>query len=191
MTTTAYSNEAWRDIQGYEGYYQISSFGRVRSLDRYLRAVHNSVQIKRGQIIKQTLMPNGYLMVGLNKNMKRIAKYVHRLVAEAFIDNPGRYKEVNHKDEDKTNNTAGNLEWCDHKYNINYGSARKKISKAQLDGGYGRIPIVQLKDGVEIARFASATEAQKTTGIDSSAIRKVCLGRPKFKTAGGYEWKQL
>ena len=119
MTATVYSNESWADIRGYEGYYQISNYGRVRSLDRYLHALHDSIQIKRGQIIKPKIMPNGYLTVCLNKNRKRTPRYIHRLVADAFIDNPNSYKEINHKDEDKTNNSVESLEWCSHKYNIN------------------------------------------------------------------------
>lgn len=189
MTTIVYFDETWLDIRGYEGCYQVSNYGKVRSLDRYVRAVHDSVQIRRGQIIKPTLMPNGYLSVGLNKDMKRTIKYIHRLVAEAFIDNPNCYKEVNHKDEDKTNNSVENLEWCSHKYNINYGSAKSKIRKAHLDGKFGAIPVVQILNGEIVAIYDSASDAERATGISSSSIRKVCLGRPKFKTAGGYEWK--
>lgn len=189
MTQTVFSNERWADIPGYEGCYQVSDYGRVRSCDRYVRAVHDSKQIRRGQIIKPWDMPNGYLVVGLNKEMRRSVKYIHRLVASAFIPNPDFLPQINHKDEDKTNNRVDNLEWCTHGYNINYGSARAKISKAHFDGKYGTIPVAQILNGEIVATFDSASDAERATGISSSSIRKVCLGRPKFKTAGGYEWK--
>ena len=187
---TAYSNEEWRDIQGFKGLYQISNLGRVRSCDRYLKASYGSRQFKRGQIIKETMMHNGYLIVDLHRNGSSVRRFVHRLVAEAFINNPKCLPEINHIDEDKTNNRADNLEWCTHLYNLNYGHVKDKISKAHIDGNYGSIPIVQLdKDGNIIAHFRNASDAEKVTGISASSIRKVCLQRPRFKSAGGYIWR--
>ena len=188
MTQTVFS-EKWVDIPCYEGYYQVSSFGRVRTLDRYLPATNGGKQLRKGCVIQPSTMPNGYLMVSLHKGGKSVSKYVHRLVASAFVPNPLDLKEVNHKDEDKTNNRLDNLEWCTHRYNINYGTAAKRISIAHLKGGYGKVPIIQLKDGVEVAKYDSAADAERATGICASSIRKVCLQRPKFHTAGGYGWR--
>jgi len=188
---TAYSNEKWVDISGFEGFYQVSNLGRVRSCDRYLRAAHGGKQIKKGQLIVPAIRPNGYLAVGLNRNGIHKSAYVHRLVAFAFIANPNGYNEINHKDEDKSNNRADNLEWCSHYYNINYGTTRARISKSHLEGGYGAIPVVQKLNGQVVAVYKSATDASKVTGICSSAIRKCCLGRPRFNTAGGYTWENL
>ena len=115
--------EEWRDIRGYEGLYQVSNLGRVKSLkDRY------------GNYREKILTPGnnrGYLQVNLYKDGKRKTYRVHKLVAEVFIDNSNDYKEINHKDEDKTNNRVENLEWCDRKYNANYGTINKRISEKQ------------------------------------------------------------
>lgn len=182
-------SEIWKDIPEFGGAYQVSSYGRVRSIDRFVKASYGSEQFRQGKDITPHLTPNGYLAVSIRYNRKTYNFYLHRLVARAFVDNPHSYNEVNHIDEDKTNNHFNNLEWCSHLYNIRYGSTRAKISRARLAKGYGKIPIIQIKDGVEIARYDSATDASHITGIDASAIRKCCLGKPKFKTAGGYQWK--
>lgn len=111
-------NEIWKPILGYENLYNISNLGNVFS-----------IQSKRN--IKPTKNSKGYLIVGLCKNKKRKSCLVHRLVAEAFIDNPNKFPEINHKDENPLNNTITNLEWCTHKYNMNYNNLgkRAKIQK--------------------------------------------------------------
>ena len=114
--------EEWRGIKGYEGRYQISSFGRVKSLkDRYGNY--------REKILKPSKNSQGYLYVILHKNSKVKSFRVHRLVALHFIENPNNYKEVNHKDENKENNKVDNLEWCAHYYNMNYGTRNKRLSE--------------------------------------------------------------
>lgn len=116
--------EIWKDIIGFEGVYEISSYGRVRS-------------VKSGRILSTSKCGGcrGYLSVCLSKNGKRYGKLVHRLVAEAFIPVVEGLSEVNHKDEDKTNNRVENLEWCDHKYNMNYGSRMNKTRETRLKNG--------------------------------------------------------
>lgn len=183
--------EEWKDIKGYENSYQVSSYGRVRTKDRYLKASHGSQQFRKGQIIKGAIMPNGYLCVGLWKDNKSHSRYIHRLVAEHFLPNIAKLPEVNHKDEDKTNNASINLEWCDHKYNLNYGTVKDKIGRANRNGKFWSRAVAQYKDEVLIAIYPSASEAERQTGICSSSIRKVCLGRPKFRTAGGFKWKEV
>lgn len=102
----------WKDIKGYEGMYQVSDEGKIRSLDRKVKdATQNRYQNLKGKILKESDNGKGYKLVFLSKNRKRKNKYVHRLVAEAFIPNPDNLKEVNHKDLDKSNNCVRNLEW--------------------------------------------------------------------------------
>lgn len=115
--------EEWRDIKGYEGYYQVSNLGRIRSLDRIILKINGHTERRKGQLMSQVYDKDGYLTVGLRKDRRKITYGVHRLVANAFIQNPYNLPEVNHKDENKENNNIDNLEWCTTKYNINYGTA--------------------------------------------------------------------
>lgn len=116
--------EEWRDIQGYEGFYQVSSFGRVRSLDRtqIQMSSHGTLMSKRyrGMDLTPTGNGNGYLIVGLTMGGKVKNHYVHRLVADAFIENPDQLSEVNHKDYNRKNNFVNNLEWIDRQMNVQY-----------------------------------------------------------------------
>ena len=107
--------EIWKDIAGYENKYQISNLGRIKN---------------KKHIMKPMKTTNGYLTACLWKNGKQRKILIHRLVAQSFLENPYDYKEINHIDEDKTNNQLDNLEWCSHKYNMNYGLVKEHISKA-------------------------------------------------------------
>ena len=123
--------EEWRPVVGYEGLYEVSNTGRVRSLDRYTK-YRCSYRLHKGKVLSPAIKDNGYLIVRLQKRMF----YVHRLVAEAFIENPDNLPEVNHLDEDKTNNRVDNLEWCDHKYNMNYGTRNIRSKDTHIKNGY-------------------------------------------------------
>lgn len=123
--------EKWKDIQGYENLYQISNLGRVKSLKRTVIRKHNSILNLKERILKQQNM-NGYKFVRLSKNNKTKQHLVHRLVATHFIDNPNKYKEINHKDENKENNVWYNLEWCTHKYNINFGTGNERRKNTEI-----------------------------------------------------------
>lgn len=114
--------ETWKPIKNYEGLYEVSNKGQVRSLN-YKR----TGEIK---ILKLRVNKYGYLQVHLSKNGKHYAKSIHRLVAQTFIPNPNNYSQVNHKDEKRDNNNVENLEWCNCKYNNNYGNRNKKISES-------------------------------------------------------------
>lgn len=176
--------EEWKDIKGYEGLYQVSNLGRVRSLDRILPNGTNSVMLYKGVVLKAKPLPSGYLRVLLRGK----DYYIHRIVATEFIDNPNNLPEVNHKDEDKTNNNINNLEWCTNKYNINYGSNRERASKKLKGIVVNNKPILQLTKSREIIKeFISAVEASKQTQIDNSSICKVANG--KLKTSGGFIWR--
>lgn len=183
-------HEVWKDVVGYEGSYEISSFGRVRTISRFVPACHKSRQFIQGRIICPNRFPKGYLGCTLYKNGSQKLRYIHRLVAEAFIPNPQNLPQVNHKDENKSNNRVDNLEWCTQEYNTNYGTCTQRISNVHKALQKGR-RVVQIDKCSQtiIATYPNSAIAMEQTGIDASAINKVCLNRPKFKTAGGYIWR--
>ena len=119
--------EIWRPIAGYEGFYEVSNMGFVRSLDRSVPNGLGYKRFRKGQIIKMWPNSKGYMRCQLSYNNDKKFYLVHRLVAEAFIPKVNGLPEINHKDEDKTNNSVDNLEWCDRKYNNNYGNRLKKV----------------------------------------------------------------
>ena len=122
--------EEWRTIVGYEGQYEVSSYGRVRSLDRFYYRLH------KGKVLSPTKDRYGYLTVTLNCNGKSKTIKIHRLVAQAFLPNPDNLPQINHLDEDKTNNRVDNLEWCDPKYNMNYGTRQERYRNTMLERGH-------------------------------------------------------
>ena len=106
--------EIWKDVIGYEGYYQISNLGRIKSVNRI--TTHN--RVRKECMLKQFLNKFGYYFVSLSKDNKKITQRVHRLVAKTFIPNPNNYPEINHIDGNKKNNKVENLEWCSCQQNI-------------------------------------------------------------------------
>ena len=128
VISTTPAVEVWRPVRDYEGLYDVSSLGRVRSLDRIANCKHRNgkefTRTVKGHISAQVPNNNGYMMVWLHKNGDRRNCLVHRLVAEAFIQNPDNLPQVNHKDENPKNNMPDNLEWCTAYYNINYKDER-------------------------------------------------------------------
>lgn len=119
-------NEVWQDIDGYEGLYQVSNHGRIRSLDRY----DSMGRLRKGAILAINDNGHGYKNISLHKDGKTKTFYVHRLVALAFIPNENNLPQINHVDENRDNNHADNLEWCTNEYNSNYGSHNYNLSKA-------------------------------------------------------------
>ena len=158
--------EIWKDVSGYEGIYQISNFGRVRSF-----------KFSNVRILKNIVHSAGYLTVDLRKNGTRKSFKIHRLVALAFIENPNNLPSINHKDECKTNNSINNLEWCTDKYNTNYGTRTERTSK----------PVIQFIDQVELSRFDSLHDAAIKTNLPLSSISKCCTG--KMKKCGGFTFE--
>ena len=120
--------EKWLPVVGYENYYEVSNNGKVRSLDRIV-ACNKGFTVKKGIVLKQYIK-QGYHYVCLQKDGHRYFTGVHRLVANSFLPNPNCLPEINHKDENKHNNSVENLEWCSHTYNVRYGTAiKRKIAK--------------------------------------------------------------
>lgn len=162
--------------------FMVSNMGRVKSL-----------KLGKEKILSQWVTRRGYMSVPISdKNGYRKQYSVHRLVAQAFIPNPNNLPEVNHKDENKTNNiiwvnednsidyNKSNLEWCDRKYNMNYGTTKERIGQ-----GNSKSVIQYSKEGILIRKWDSATEAKKEYNI--SHIIECCKGT--YKSAGGYVWK--
>lgn len=176
------NKEIWKDIKGYEGMYQVSNLGRVKSLERYRKNNGGSETLMPEKILKQGKLKRGYCRVELCKDAIRKPYLVHRLVAETFIDNPNNLPEINHKDECKENNIVDNLEWCDSKYNNNYGTHNQKVSVAK-----GRKVKAYDFDGKLVMEFHSISEAHRQTGISQQCISFCIAG--KYKHAGGYVWK--
>lgn len=118
--------EIWKDVKGYEGLYQVSNLGNVKSLD-HIRRNGTNKYMQKGKILKPQ-KANGYCYVRLSKKGKTKQYLVHKLVANAFIKRNYKYKEINHINEIKSDNRADNLEWCTHLYNINYGTRNQRVS---------------------------------------------------------------
>ena len=119
--------EVWKDIKGYEGLYQVSNLGRIKSVDRIIKRKKNGDYFQKGRILNLQIAKNGYYICKLSYQNKKPSKNVHKLVAEAFISNPNNYPCINHKDENKLNNNVNNLEWCTCKYNNNYGKKKNEL----------------------------------------------------------------
>ena len=186
--------EIWKDIEGYEGIYQVSNLGRVRSLDRYYTKPHprNGVPtkyFKRGSIITNHTLRNGYTNVMLKFEGGKKNFMVHRLVAKAFV--PGYFEgaDVNHKDCNRQNNHADNLEWMTRRDNLMYNNDKNASAMEQIHRSQ-RKPIIQMTmDGEYIREWPSIYAAHLALGLDSKSISGACRQRYGMKTCGGYCWK--
>ncbi len=175
-------NDERKDVIGYEQYYQVSRDGRVFSKGR---------QAVRRNGVPMTYYPkqltpkdngNGYLTVMLYNEHGGKRFYVHRLIAQTFVENPFNYPQVNHKDENKQNNCADNLEWCDSKYNLCYGTHTQRVASA-----LSRAVVQYSSDHQFIKEYPSAMEAMRNTGIRQGSISRCCNGQQYH--AGGFIWK--
>lgn len=170
--------EVWKDIRGYEGFYQSSTFGRVRSLDRWVKCPNGSIRCCKGKILKPVTNKYGYLKVGLWKNGKVKNFLVHRLVAEAFLPNPENLPCVNHKDENKLNNNVNNLEFCDCKYNINFGTRTEKVIAKNTNGKLSKKVLQYTLDGQFVREWKSIRECGRN-GFIQQAVAACCQGKRK------------
>lgn len=170
-------NEIWKDIKNYEGMYQISNYGRVKSfrVDKTgrLMSIHNV---------------KGYCSIGFTVNKIKKDFYIHRLVLETFqpIDNMNLF-DVNHKDEDKTNNKLDNLEWLSHKDNINYGNRNEIAAKKMSGKNNSKSKKIRcIETGIV---YDAMREAERILNIPSTHICQACK-HPK-RTAGGFHWEYV
>ena len=172
-------SEVWKDIVGYEGLYKVSNKGNVYSVER----MDSRGNKCGGRTLRPTYNTDGYLQVGLHKNGKQKTKTIHRLVLEAFVPNLNNCPEVNHRDENKTNNYVENLEWCTREYNMNYGTARQRWAATKS------IPIkgVHKETGEQI--YLKSMAEGTLYGFTPRRISDVCSG--KQNTHRGYLFQKI
>ena len=175
--------EVWKDIKDFEGLYQVSNLGRVRSLPRNTTS---------GKILKPRKDIYGYVSVCLFKEGVRYWKKIHRLVAQEFIAIPNGLKDesnlqVNHINEVKTDNRVENIEYCDCSFNINYGSRNERVAEAMTNGKLSKAVFQCYLDGTVIREFPSTHEVERQLGFKHSYISDCCNG--KIICAYGYIWR--
>ena len=166
--------EIWRDVEGYEGLYQVSNMRRVKSLNYNRTGKERALKLQKDK--------DGYLRACLCKEGKIKNCQVHRLVGQAFLENPEGYPEINHKDENPLNNCAENLEWCTREYNNNYGARNEKVGKTM-----GR-PVRCVETNTI---YFSACEAQRKTGIFATHICDCVKHKKRHHTAGRCHWEYV
>ena len=194
--------EEWKQVVGFEGLYEVSNTGVVRSVDRVVGGRWKCGRRISGVILAQQLSKNGYLTVILHKESQYYTKQVHRLVAEAFIPNPDNLPQVNHIDTDKTNNNVENLEWMTGMDNMRHAFAngcfkfterQKEAVKRNLEACVkSRIkPVVAIdpEDLTFVAVFRSTADAERIIGNKNIKVSSVVNG--SRKTSGNYKWKYL
>lgn len=200
--------EIWKDVEGYEGLYQVSNFGRVKSL--------NYRGLGKEKVLKQGKHKQGYLLVHLYKDNKQKTSTVHKLVALAFLENPYNFPQVNHKDENKENNKVENLEFCSARYNINYGTRSERVSEKRKGFRFTKEAIQKMSDshkgkklpievvnkireknsktviqysldGTFIKEWKSVIQASRELKISQGHISECCNN--KRKSSGGFIWR--
>lgn len=180
----------WNTIKGFQNY-EINELGEIRSKDRQIIDKCGRVQFFKGKPILPHLTENGYLFVALYQDGQKFQKKVHRLVAETFLPNPDNLPCINHKDQDKRNNSITNLEWCTIGYNNNYGDRNSRVSKKLLHREDLSKKILQINKNNEVINtYPSLIEASRMllgNKTGASNISRVCRGI--YKSAYGYKWK--
>ena len=179
-------NEIWKDIPNYEGFYQASNMGRIKSLERFRKGKNDCLVPLKEKILKPKIT-RGYYQIVLCKNSTQKKYYIHRLVYETFNGAIPEGYEINHLDERPINNRLSNLNLVTHKENCNFGTRNERCSKKQINGKLSK-PVLQfdLNDSF-IKEYPSLIQAYRETGFSFQNISKCCNG--KQKTAYGYKWK--
>ena len=166
--------EIWKALPGFPGV-EISTLGKVRTLDRVVSS-ESGTYFTEGKVLKQYKSTDGYLLVSIPINGKWTMKVVHRLIAQAFIENPDNLQEVNHKDCDRKNNNVDNLEWCTHKENIAYRDKCGHTAKNNAP----KSPVFAVNlTTLEVSRYQSQHEAGRALGVNQSSIFRVIKGKQK------------
>lgn len=184
-----FENEIWKEIPGCDGNYMISNLGRVKSKERTYKSgrSYGIARKNKEKVLKNCVGNSGYEQVTLTlANGKRKSFHIHRLVAEAFVPNNKKYTCVNHIDENKRNNKASNLEWCNVSYNNNYGTRIQRVIESKINGKKSQ-PVIQKKNGLVIATFPSLRQVERSLGYNKTLISACCKGI--YKQAYGYEWE--
>lgn len=183
--------EYWRPVKGYEGLYEVSSEGRVKSTDRTVKVVQSRrsySQQRKGKVLIPQKRQHGYLSVWLYKSKAERAQVsVHRLVAEAFCEKRPGCDEVNHLNEIKTDNRACNLEWTTHKANTNYGTAQKRRAEKNINGPCSKAINQYKLTGELVKTYPSMAEAERQTGYSKGNIHNCIHG--VYSHAYGYLWR--
>ena len=185
---TQEDKEQWKPIQGYEEY-EVSNHGRIKRLAYYKNVCNGGKQFQPERILDPQTRKGGYKAISLSKDGKVKSFLVHRLVAMAFIPNPNNLPHINHKDETPSNNVVDNLEWCDQKYNSNYGTSKERISAKLKNGVLSKSVQQYTKDAVFVKEYPSAIEASRELKLAVSGIISCCNGSKKYTTCGGFIWK--
>lgn len=192
--------EIWKDVKGFEGRYQVSNLGRVRSLD-FVQIGRNQFGysyevIRKGRILKPKISVWGYYRVNLSVNRKISYRSIHRLVAMAFIPNPNNLPEVNHKDENKLNNVVcfnpdgsidterTNLEWCTGLYNLRYGTRNERMQKLVNEPRMRKVNQYDF-DGNLLHTYPSISAASRTIGVSTRTMASIC-GKIGAHSTHGY-----
>lgn len=194
--------EEWKDITGYEGLYQVSNLGRIKSLDRYIKGRNNCDRLIKGQIINTYSISNsGYKQIRLSLKHKKTSYYIHRLVAQAFLPNPENLPEVDHINTFKDDNSIWNLQWVPHIKQFKNPITKKNMSKShsgERGASYGKFgkdhhsskPVLQYDlDGNFIKEWECTMQVQRELGIRFGDISACCRHYRYHKTAGGYKWE--
>lgn len=198
-------DEIWRDISNFEGRYQVSNSGKVKSLERKVNGKLNSKVTVKERYMKLQKNHKGYLAVILHKNRKAYHKMVHRLVADAFIPNPDKKLQVNHINCNKKDNRVENLEWCTQEENMNHAKAHgliKSDSILQKECRMRNIKNAQEAEKRIVAKidpetnlllnvYESITDAARKLNLRSGDSKIVTVCKGKRKTTGGYKWRYI
>lgn len=177
--------EIWKDVFGYEMYYKISSFGRIKCKPRKKRLWHNGIYILPSKILRPSIRM-GYFIIVLSKDLKRKTHSINRLVAQAFIENPNNHPEVNHIDGNKLNNRLENLEWATKSFNVKHSYEILKRSPSNKGAKLIKSVVQISSDGFVLGDYKSIKEASEQTGVNRHHIGKCVL--QKRRLAGGFIW---
>ena len=171
--------EVWKPIEEFKGLYEISNFGNVRSVDRYIEYSNGYSRFYKGKLKKTKLATNKYVLVGLNKDKKEYTRLVHRFVAKAFIDNPYNKHCVNHIDGNKLNNHVDNLEWCTHSENNTHAvqTGLKPIGSKSYNSKLTEKDVIAIR---RLARVREQKEIAEAYGVSRSCICTI-VSRQKWK----------
>lgn len=193
LQTENIPGEVWKDIIGYEDTHQVSNYGRVRTKDRIVKYTNGKVYCYRSKILRVRVNKSGYCVVFLSNKRylkSESSKRLHQVVLSAFVSKPKNCNQINHKDENKQNNVLSNLEWCDAKYNVNYGTRAERFRQKVINDPRRSKKVRQISISGELVRiFPSLNQISREYGYKPVHIREVCTG--KLKSAYGYRWEWM